>query len=121
MGGWGGVELVFRGVGEGGREGEGRGDAGNENLQMGSSDGCSPNRRQAEVPLPATVAAARSPPKCALRKEIMGDGRKGVTWVIDMIEHSRRLGKQTEPGTASLRSRIVDYCSGPPSGSSPPD
>ena len=44
----------------------------NENLQMGSSHGCSPNRRQAEVPL--SIAAARAPPKGALRKEIMGDG-----------------------------------------------
>ena len=62
------MELVFWGVGEGG------GGVGtpSENMQMGSSDGCSPNRRQAEVPL--TIAAARSPPKCALRKEIMGDG-----------------------------------------------
>ncbi len=95
------MELVFWGVGEGGREGEGRGDVGNENLQMGSSDGCSPNRRQAEVPL--TIAAARSPPKCALRKEIMGDGRKGVTWVIDLIELSCIVDSANKPNLERRR------------------
>ena len=74
----------------------------NENLQMGSSDGCSPNRRQAEVPL--TIAAARSQPKCALRKEIMGDGMgERVTWVIDLIELSCIVDSANKPNLERRR------------------
>ena len=73
----------------------------NENLQMGtlgSSDGCSPNRRQAEVPL--TIAAEVRPAK---RNHGGQDGRKGVTWVIDLIELSCIVDSANKPNLERRR------------------
>lgn len=86
----------------GGLEGRGEGGEGvgtpNENLQMGSSDGCSPNRRQAEVPL--TIAAEVRPAK---RNHGGQDGRKGVTWVIDLIELSCIVDSANKPNLERRR------------------
>ena len=81
-------------------------------LQTGNSLVCMSRRanpelaeaaRQAEVPL--TIAAARSPPKCALRKDNHGgrDGRKGVTWVIDLIELSCIVDSANKPNLERRR------------------